>query len=693
MRIDINAIVDELTLDEKIRCIHGAVDPAGKATGYLPGVDRVDIPPLALVDGPLGVRANGECATAFPASVALAASWRPPLARRFGRALARETAAYGQDVILAPGVNIVRTPQGGRNFEYYSEDPHLTKRTAVATIDGIESEDVAATVKHYVANNQETNRYEVSAEVSERALREIYLPAFRAAVEEADVTSVMTAYNRVNGIPMSNHEYLISDVLKDEWGFDGFVVSDWWGTRSTVEAARAGLDVEMPGIRVEEFIPGEVDVEDLPETMPPLPDVPALFGDPLREAVESSELDEAVIDNKVKRVLRSMASIGCFDEQPEGELDTPAHRELARDIATEGAVLLQNDGTLPLGDVASLAVIGPNADTAKLGGGGSSEVSPFVQTSPVEGLAARDVNVTFERGVPPVTESRLFSNAADEDVPETSIDDAVDAAAEADCAVVVVQDDAAEFEDREDLTLPGQQDDLVEAVAEVADRTIVVLRTSGPVTMPWLDLVDAVLETWYAGQADGEALADLLFGDAEPGGRLPITFGCAADDYPTSDDAAFPGVDDEARYDEDIFVGYRYFDEHGIIPQFPFGHGLSYTSFAYGQPSVTRSEDGLAVAVPVKNTGDRHGKAVVQVYAQKTAAPLSTPERELVGFEVTSLDEGEQTSLTVSVNRSDFKYYDESSGWKVATGKNSLFVGRSSRDIVAKVNVSIAEGR
>lgn len=353
MEIDIDAVVDQLTLNEKIRFIHGDVDPAGKSTGYLPGVDRVDISPLTLVDGPLGVRANGERATAFPASVALAASWRPSPARQFGRALARETAAHGQDVILAPGVNIVRTPQGGRNFEYYSEDPYLTERTAVAAIDGIESEDIAATVKHYVANNQETNRYEVSAEVNERALREIYLPAFRAAVKEADVTSVMTAYNRVNGTHMSDHEYLVSDVLKDEWGFDGFVVSDWWGTRSTVEAAHAGLDAEMPGIPVEEFVPDEVDVDDLPETMPPIPDVPALFGDPLREAVESGELDEAIIDDKVRRVLRSMTSIGCFDERPEGKLNTPEHRELARNIATEGAVLLQNDGTLPLGDVDS----------------------------------------------------------------------------------------------------------------------------------------------------------------------------------------------------------------------------------------------------------------------------------------------------------------------------------------------------
>ncbi|WP_226008395.1 beta-glucosidase family protein [Natrinema salinisoli] len=686
---DLDTIIKNLTLDEKIRLVHGAVDPHEKATGYLSGVEHVDIPPLSLVDGPLGVRASGERATAFPASIALAASWQPSLAQRFGRALARETAAHGQDVILAPGVNIVRVPHGGRNFEYYSEDPYLTARTGVAVIDGIESEDVAATVKHYAANNQETNRYEVSAAVSERALREIYLPAFRAAVEEADVTSVMTAYNRVNGTHMSDHEYLLSNILKDEWGFDGFVVSDWWGTRSTITAARAGLDVEMPGITLEEFVPADADVDDLPEAMPPVPNVPALFGEPLRKAVESGELDEAVIDEKVRRVLRGMASIGCFDEWPEGELDTPVHRELAREIATEGAVLLQNDDTLPLEDVNSLAVIGPNADTAKLGGGGSSEVLPFIQTSPVDGLDARDVSITFERGIPSVTESRVFTAGTEEERPDSSINDAVDAAAAADCAVVVVQDDATEFQDRPDLALPGHQDDLIEAVARVADRAVVVLRTSGPVRMPWLDAVDAVLETWYPGQADGEALADLLFGDAEPGGRLPTTFGRSVADYPTSDDAAFPGVDDVARYDEGIFVGYRHFDAHDISPAFPFGHGLSYTSFVYGQPSVTEDRDGFAVAVPVENTGGRHGKAVVQVYAQKAAAPVPTPKRELVGFEATTLEVGEQRTLTVSVERSDFEYYDEQAGWTLATGENVLFVGRSSRDILAEIDVLV----
>ncbi|WP_148414176.1 beta-glucosidase [Haloferax sp. KTX1] len=689
MSPDISSIVDKLTLAEKIQLLRGTVDPDGKATGFVAGVSRLGIPPLRMVDGPLGVRAMNERATAFPASIALAASWRPSLGREFGKALAREAAVHGQDVVLAPGVNIQRVPLGGRNFEYYSEDPHLAARIAVGTIEGIESEDIGAMVKHYVANNQETNRYEISAEVSERALREIYLPPFRAAVQEAEVTSVMTAYNRVNGVHMSDHAYLLTDVLKGEWGFEGFVTSDWWGTRSTVKAARAGLDIEMPGVEPEEFVPDSVDAENLPETFPPVPEATALFGEPLREAVEAGDVDGAVIDDKVERVLRGMDSIGCFDERPDGAVDTPGHRTLARDIATQGAVLLENDGVLPLEDADSIAVLGPNADAAKIGGGGSSEVSAFTQTSPVDGLSSRGVDVTFERGIPSITESTFFNETDDAERSETSIDVAVDAAAKADCAVVVAQDDATEFVDRDGLELPGRQDELIAAVSEVAEQTVVVLRTSGSVTMPWLDSVDAVLETWYSGQVDGEAVADLLFGDAEPGGRLPMTFGRSAEDYPMDDEARFPGLDDEVRYDEGIFVGYRHFDEHDIKPLFPFGHGLTYTTFEYGEPSLTEHADEISVEIPIQNTGTREGTDVVQVYVEKSAAPVPTPKRELVAFEAVSVEAGEQETVTVTLDHSDFAYFDEREGWTVVRGKMTVSIGRSSRDIRLQTEISI----
>lgn len=707
------SLLTELTLDEKLRLLHGVPDPDGVATGYIPPIERLDIPPLRLVDGPLGVRAAGESATAFPASIALAASWNPQIAREQGTAMAREARAHGQDVLLAPGMNIIRTPHGGRNFEYYSEDPHLSARFGVASIEGIQSAGVIATAKHYLANNQETDRYDVSAEVSERALREVYLPAFRAAVCEAGVGSVMTAYNRVNGTHMSDHSSLLRDVLKDEYGFDGFVVSDWWGTESSIGAASAGLDVEMPGIGtpyedvLSGVLPDDADPEtiELPDILPAM-DEGGLFGEPLREAVETGEIDEAIIDEKVRRLLRTMDRFGILDgddrednpaaggdDREEGVLDTSEHRRLARRIAVEGTVLLQNDGVLPLDDADSIAVIGPNADAAKLGGGGSSEVDPFTQTSPLAGLRERAAEVSFERGVPSITESSLFDaftpdeNAADGQN-DASLADAVAAAETADCAVVVVQDDATEGMDRDDLRLPGDQDDLVEATAAAADRTVVVLRTSGPVELPWIEDVDSVVESWYAGQTDGDALAAVLYGDADPGGRLPVTFGRRAADYPTSAPECFPGVDDTVEYEEGVFVGYRYFDREDIDPLFPFGHGLSYTTFEYGEPTIERDGDRVVLTVPVHNVGERSGTEVVQVYVRDDDSAVPRPNRELSGFTKLRLDSGERQRASVPLDWDAFSHYD-GDGWTVPSGSFTLFVGRSSRDMRGKATVEL----
>lgn len=693
------SVVDDLTLKEKITLIHGATDPDGTATGFIPGNDRVGIPSLKMVDGPLGVRAMGERATAFPSSIALAASWEPDLAREFGAALGRETASHGQDVLLGPGVNIVRAPTGGRNFEYYSEDPYLTSRLAVETISGIQSEGVASMVKHFVANNQETNRYEVSADVSERALREIYLPAFRAAVERGNVYSVMAAYNCVNGDYMGEHKRLLTDVLKDEWGFDGPVVSDWWGTRSTINAALAGLDIEMPGVTLEEYLPEEaaeeVETDEEDAELPPRPEFPAYFGEPLLDAVEAGEVDESVVDEKVTRLLRLMDGVGCFSDgdcTAEGDLNKDAHRETARTIATAGTVMLTNDGGLPISEADSLAIVGPNADSAKLGGGGSSEVMSFTSTSPLDALTERATSVKFERGVEPVSESSYFADEAVDDAEaNASIDAAARVANNADCTVVVVQDDASEFKDRPDMSLPGEQDKLIKTVATEAERTVVVLRTSGPVKMPWLDAVDAVVETWYPGQVDGTALADVLFGDTDPGGRLPVTFGLSSDDYPTGDMEAYPGVDGVASYDEGVFVGYRYFDHLGTEPLFPFGHGLSYATFEYEDVTVSKRESGddVEVSVELHNTSDRAGTEVVQVYAKKKAAPVAIPERELVGFQSISVEADETVTMTISLDAEDFSYYDEETGWTVANGTNTVSVGRSARDIRAAFDVEI----
>ncbi|WP_336344245.1 beta-glucosidase family protein [Halalkalicoccus ordinarius] len=704
MSVDVSSLVAELTLDEKIRLVHGAADPDGRATGYVPSIDRLGIPSLRLVDGPLGVRAEGESATAFPATLSLAAAWEPSLAREQGTATAREARAHDQDVLLAPGVNVVRVPHGGRNFEYYGEDPYLSSRLAVEFVEGVQSAGVIATVKHYVANNQETNRYVASAEVSERALRELYLPAFRATVEKADVGSVMTAYNRVNGVHMSEHRRLLRDVLKGEWGFGGYVVSDWWGTESTVGAAEAGLDLEMPGAPFEELPPAEALSDDVDPATIEFPDaLPAmheggLFGEPLREAVESRAVDEALVDEKVGRLLRTMDRFGLFDDdRPEGALDTPAHRRLARRIAVEGTVLLKNDGILPLSDDADVALVGPSAERAKLGGGGSSEVSPVVRTSPLEGLGERAAGLTFERGVAPIVESSLFDafesggDGTDESVDEDpDLDAAVATAASADCAVVVVRDDTTEGEDRPTIRLPGEQDELVSAVADAANRTVVVLRTGGPVECPWIDEVDAVVETWYPGQADGEALATVLFGDADPGGRLPVTFGRRETDYPTDTAESFPGVDDRVRYDEDVFVGYRHFDREGIEPLFAFGHGLSYARFEYGDPAVERNGDSLELSIPVRNAGERSGTEVVQLYARAEDPPVVRPERELAAFAKLRLDPGERRRVSLTVDRDALARYDEDDGWCVDPGRFTLLVGRSSRDVRAKRSVEVS---
>lgn len=686
----VDRLVDELTREEKLRLVRGAEDPEGTATGYIPGVKRLDVPPFRLVDGPLGVRAEGKRSTAFPASLSLAATFDPDLAREQGAAMAREAKVHGQDALLAPGMNLLRVPNCGRNFEYLSEDPHLAARFAEKLVAGIEDEDVIATAKHYVANNQEAHRTEVSAEVGERALRECYLPAFRAAVE-AGAGSVMTAYNRVNGTHMSDHRRLLTDVLKGEWGFDGYVVSDWYGIESTVGAANAGLDLEMPGVPV--ATPegeGEIDmgsIDGIPDGMKA-----GLFDGPLAEAVESGDVPEGRLDDMVRRVLGAMERTGALDgERDNGALDTPEHRALAERVAARGTVLLENDALLPLDDDADVAVIGPNVGEPKLGGGGSSETTPFRSIAPSEGIEDRaEGTVTVERGVAEIEDVSLFDllpfvdgghgggDEADEERPEPSLPDAVAAAEAADVAVVFVRDATTEGRDRESLRLPGEQDALVEAVAEVNDRTVVVINSGGPVELPWREEVAAILESWYPGQADGDAIASVLYGDRDPAGRLPVTFG-AEEEYPASEEEQYPGVDDEARYDEGVFVGYRAFDATGTEPTYPFGHGESYAEFRYVEAEV----EGSTVVVDVENVSDRLGREVVQVYVRPPAAPegIERPVRELAGFEAVGVDAGESERVEIELDERAFARYDPEEGWTTDPGSYPVEVGRSSRDI------------
>jgi len=714
-----DAIVAALTLDEKLRLVRGRADPEGRATGYIPGIERAEIPPLGLVDGPLGVR-DGD-ATAFPATIATGAAWDPDLARRLGAALAAETRVKGHDVLLAPGLNVVRVPTCGRNFEYLSEDPQHGARLGAAYVRGLEANGVAATAKHFVANNQERWRDEVDAVVDERTLREIYLPAFEAAVE-AGASAIMTAYNRVNGEYMSENARLLEGLLREEWGFDGVTMSDWWGTHDAVAAAEGGLDLEMPGASVVElFAPHStalramlrLRLSDRLDVDPPLfwrpvdryvaddgqpdPYPYDFFGDRLRDAVEAGVVSESTVDAKARRVLGLYERLGLLDgDRPAGTVDWGAHHDLAREVARRGTVLLKNDGTLPLSGAETLAVVGPNADEAKVGGGGSSEVSATRTVSPIQGLRERASSVRATPGVERVANPSMFDvpweglggRVRSTDGPD--FDAAVSAAAASDVAVVVVQDGATEGEDRDSLDLPGAQDRLVAAVADANPRTVVVVRSSGPVTMPWVDDVAAVLATWYPGQADGAALADVLYG-ADPGGRLPVTFGRRFADYPVADERRYPGVDGRAHYDEGVFVGYRAFDRDGVDPLFPFGHGHSYADFAYENLAVERDgdENGLTVSVTVENTSDRPGREVVQAYVEPPEAPVRRPPQELGGFASVALDGGERQRVSLSVSRRGLARYDVDAGWTVDSGEYAVVVGRSSRDERTRASVEL----
>ncbi|EMA24328.1 beta-glucosidase [Haloarcula argentinensis] len=703
------ALLARLSRTQKLALVRGATDPEGTATGYLPGVEEAGIPPFRLVDGPLGIRAEGQRATAFPASIATAATFDTDLAWRQGAAMGREATALGQDALLAPGVNIIRVPHCGRNFEYLSEDPVHAGAVGAGLVDGIQSADVVATVKHFVANNQETHRTTVSAEVDERTLRELYLPPFRAAVD-AGVGSVMTAYNRVNGTYMSDHDRLVGDVLKDEWEFDGYVVSDWYGLESTVGAANAGMDVEMPGVAA----PGAAEAADSSTTDDTeefewpdgIPDAThaGLFGDPLAEALDSGEVPAERLDDMVRRILGQMARFGRLDssrstaeggetDDDAGELDSQRHRDIAADVAARGTVLLDNDGVLPLDVGADVAVIGPNVDEPKLGGGGSSETTPVHSVTPVEGIESRaEGAVTTAFGVPQIESVSLFDllpfvdeddeadgSAEDTTRREPSLDDAVDAAAAADVAVVFVRDATTEARDRDTLALPGRQDELVSAVAAANENTVVVVRSGGPVELPWREDVAAVLEQWYPGQADGDAAAAVLYGDRDPSGRLPVTFAHERE-YPTAGaERRYPGVEDEAHYDEGVFVGYRHFDDEDTDPTYPFGHGHSYATFEYGEAEHTGER---TVAVPVENVADRSGREVVQAYVLPPSVDgVDRPQRELAGFEAVQLAAGERQTVKLTLDDLAFSRYDPDSGWTVDTGTYTVEIGRSSRDI------------
>ncbi len=653
--INIQSIIEQMTLEEKAALCTGA-----SAWSTTP-VERLGVPEMIVSDGPHGVRRVPNLhemslesfpATCFPTASCLAATWDVDLISKLGEALAEECIALNVDVLLGPGVNMKRSPLGGRNFEYFSEDPYLAGEMAVNHINGIQSKGVGTSLKHYAANNQEFQRFSISAEVDERTLREIYLPAFEKAVKRAQPWTVMCSYNKVNGTFASEHYQLLTEILKDEWGFEGLVVSDWGAVRDRVAALQGGLDWEMPG-------PQERHVKEVVA------------------AVCAGELDEAVLDESVRRILRIVYKAA---ETPKvGEFDVDAHHELAHHIAAEGMVLLKNDGLLPLQDQQHIAVIGRSAEHAHFQGGGSSHINPTKVTVPFKELQAQggDAELTYAEGYP-----------TDNSFRQDMIDEAVTLAQAADVAILYIALPTfkeSEGYDRTDLDLTEQQIALIKSVAKVQPKTVVVLNNGAPVAMSaWIDDVAAVLESWMMGQAGGAAIADILFGKVNPCGKLAETFPLKLADTPSH--LNWPGDAGEVHYGEGLFIGYRYYDAKEMPVQFPFGYGLSYTTFEYSNPQISTNTfndvDGVTVSVDVTNTGNVAGKEIVQVYVHDQQSGLVRPYKELKGFAKVDLQPGETKTVSISLDFRAFAYYHpEYKQWITEDGEFDILIAASATDI------------
>ncbi|MEH7840244.1 glycoside hydrolase family 3 C-terminal domain-containing protein [Rhizobium laguerreae] len=808
----IDSILDKMTLEEQVSLLSGA-----DFWTTVP-VERLDVPKIKVTDGPNGARGAGSLvagvrATCFPVAIALGATWNPDLVERMGVALAHQAKSKGAAVLLAPTVNIHRSGLNGRNFECYSEDPMLTAELAVAYIKGVQSQGIAATIKHFAGNESEIERQTMSSDIDERTLREIYFPPFEQAVRRAGVMAVMSSYNRLNGTYTSEHAWLLTRVLREEWGFDGIVMSDWFGSHSTAETINAGLDLEMPG---------------------PARD----RGEKLVAAVREGRVEAATVRAAARRILLLLERVGAFEKKPdltEQAVDLPEDRALIRRLGAEGAVLLKNDGILPLAKTSldRIAVIGPNAASARVMGGGSAQIAAHYTVSPLEGIRAALSNAnsvshaigcrhnrlievfkgkiaveyfkgrgcrgdplhveTVDKGeffwfelpsgeldptnfsarmtmqfVPEESGDHLFGmtnaglarlfvdgrltvdghdgwtrgenyfgTANDEqrgtmaldagkahtvtveyDTPvatgeginltairfgvekplgEADMREAVDTALNADVALLFVGRDGewdTEGLDLPDMRLPGRQEELIERVAAVNANTVVVLQTGGPVEMPWLGKVRAVLQIWYPGQELGNAVADVLFGDVEPGGRLPQTFPKALADNSamTGDPAVYPGKDGHVRYAEGVFVGYRHHDTRAVEPLFPFGFGLGYTRFGWGEPRLSASDmgaEGVTVSVDLTNIGDRAGSELVQLYVRSPKSKVERPEKELRAFAKLSLLPGETGTAVMKILPRDLAYFDvEAGAFRTEPGDYQLVVAANAADIRFVVDLS-----
>ncbi|MBN2413999.1 glycoside hydrolase family 3 C-terminal domain-containing protein [candidate division KSB1 bacterium] len=683
----IEELLSRMTLEEKVSMCHANTKFSST------GVPRLGIPSLAMSDGPHGVReeikphswesagwTNDSCSY-FPTLTALAATWNVELAKQYGGALGQEARARNKDVILGPGINIIRTPICGRNFEYMSEDPFLIAEMVVPYIRGMQEQDVAACVKHYALNNQEVDRGVVDVQVDERALREIYLPGFEAAVKQGGVLTVMGAYNKYLGLYCCNNDYLLNKILKEEWGFKGAVISDWSATHNTVESANAGLDIEMGT---------DKDYNDF------------FFADPLIKAVRNGQVAEEVVNDKVRRILRVMFRTNVFGKRSKGSFNTPEHQQIALKVAEEAIVLLKNNNSfLPLNmeKLRSVAVIGDNATRVHASGGMSSGLKALYEVTPLlglENLLDSRVKINYALGYKKTSQftwDRGIIYHSDPAEETQLLQEAVAIAKKSDAAIIFAglnHDFDTEMLDRPDMKLPYAQNKLIDVVYKVNPNTVVVLICGSPVEMDlWIDKAPAVLQAWYAGMEGGNAMARILFGEVNPSGKLPYTIPEKLADSPAHSIGEYPGEKFTVKYKEGLLVGYRFFDTNNIEPLYCFGHGLSYTRFEYSDLDLSgktlSSDDSLHVSLKIKNTGNVDGAEVVQLYIHDGAASVFRPLKELKGFKKVFCRAGEEKKVIFTITKKYLTFYDiNSSDWTAEPGMYGVLIGSSSRDIRLK---------
>lgn len=694
---EITRIIESLSLEEKVALLHGN----GKFTSA--GLPKFGIPEVQYTDGPLGIREEisrdswnpagltTDSAVFFPATSALAATWNTVLAYKYGVAMGMEARARNKDVLLAPAINIVRSPICGRNYEYFSEDPFLISRMVIPYIQGVQEQDVAACVKHFAVNNQETYRGTIDVNASERALREIYLPGFKAAITEGGSYAIMGAYNKFRGSYLCENEYFLNNILRKEWGFRGIVISDWGAVHHTVESALAGLDIEMG-------------------TEAPYKDY--YFNDPLLEAVKKGKIEEKIIDEKVRRILRVL--MNCKIGKPgrkAGKINTPANQQLVYDVAAESVVLLKNStGILPLNpaEIRTLAVIGDNATETFANGGFGAGVKAKYEVTVLQGLQNRlgkSVDLKFAQGyreqyLRGTDPTQVFGREADPEPDPELINEAIRTAASCDAAIVVIGTNRrldTEGNDRHDMLLPFGQNVLVNAVIRANPNTIVVVIAGGPFDLRGIEeKATALLWTWFGGSEHGNAVADIILGRINPSGKLPYTIPRKLEDSPAHALNAFPGDSQKVDYLEDVLVGYRWFDTRGIQPMYPFGFGLSYTSFEYTGCQIDKAiyspKDTIILTCTIKNTGNRAGSEVIQVYSSVPQQVINRPAKELKGFAKANLNPGEEKKVQIPIGVNDLFWYDENEkGWKLESGRYSLRIGSSSRDIRLEAKLDISD--